>query len=224
MIDNSTPLSSQEYDANIENTVPFYSEFYKQTIDLVKSFHIYEGKWLDTGCGTGTFLFEVIKVFPLFQYVLCDPSKEMILQAKKKLAEVKTELTFRVCGSQQLKYNSEFDIITAIQSQHYLPFDDRVLATRRCYDALKENGVVIFFENFAPKSERSKSIVMERWGRYQKSHGKSDVKIRQHQQRYGTNYLPITLDEHFKLLSEAGYKTMDIFWLSYMQAGFYAIK
>lgn len=31
-MDNTTPMRAKEYDAKIENTIPFYSEFYRQTI------------------------------------------------------------------------------------------------------------------------------------------------------------------------------------------------
>ena len=45
-MDNTTPMRAKEYDAKIENTIPFYSEFYRQTIDLVKARRLEQGKWL----------------------------------------------------------------------------------------------------------------------------------------------------------------------------------
>jgi tRNA (cmo5U34)-methyltransferase len=223
-MDNTTPMKAKEYDEKIENTIPFYFEFYRQTIDLVKSLHLEQAKWLDTGCGTGALFDMAIDEFPAFQYVLCDPSDAMIEQAKAKLASKKVVLDFCVCGSQQLANTNEFDVITAIQSHHYLHYEDRVTATQNCYNALKQDGALILFENFAPNSERSKAIVMDRWRRYQNAHGKTDEEVTRHQQRYGNNYFPITLEEHFRLLSNIGYREIEIFWLSYMQAGIYAIK
>ena len=35
MNDNTTPLSANEYDAEINKTIPFYSTFYEQTIDVI---------------------------------------------------------------------------------------------------------------------------------------------------------------------------------------------
>lgn len=223
-MDNTTPMRAKEYDAKIENTIPFYSEFYRQTIDLVKALRLERGKWLDAGCGTGALVDMAINEFPEFQYVLCDPSEAMIEQAKVKLASKKNVLDFCACGSQHLAYTGEFDIITAVQSHHYMQYEDRAAATQKCYNALKQDGIFILFENFAPGSARSKAIVMDRWGRYQKARGKTDDEVAQHQQRYGTNYFPITLEEHFRLLSKTGYRIIEIFWLSYMQAGIYAIK
>lgn len=42
--------------------------------------------------------------------------------------------------------------------------------------------------------------------------------------RRGTEVLPITIEEHLCLLKECGFKSADILWTSYMQAGFFAIK
>ena len=223
---NTTPMNAKEYDLKIEKTIPFYSEFYKQTMDLIKSFGFKNAKWLDTGCGTGALISQALELkdFDGFQYILCDPSEEMMDVTKKNLAGEKRILDFCVCGSQQLRYTDEFNIVTAIQSHHYMKYDDRVTAVKKCYNALKENGVYICFENFAPNCEQSKSIVMNRWGRYQSEHGKSDIDVKAHIARYGKNYFPITIAEHFRMLKNCGFRVIEIFWLSYMQVGIYAIK
>lgn len=223
-MNTTTPMRAEEYDAKIDNTVPFYAEFYSQTIDLIRALHLEHGTWLDTGCGTGALVEKAIREFPCLQYVLCDPSEAMIDQAKVKLSGKKDVLDFCVCGSQQLTYENAFDIVTAIQSHHYLHYEDRVTATRNCYHALKMGGMFILFENFAPNSPQSKTLVMDRWGRYQKLHGKTDEEISGHQQRYGQSYFPITLEEHCNLLKKTDFKTVEILWLSYMQVGIFAIK
>jgi len=223
---NTTPMSAEEYDLKIEKTIPFYSEFYEQTIDLIKTFGFRNANWLDTGCGTGALISKAISVndFDGFQFVLCDPSEEMVDVTKNNLAENKQVLDFCVCSSQQLRYTNEFNIITAIQSHHYMKYDNRVIALKKCYEALKENGVFICFENFAPNCDKSKSIVLNRWGRYQYMHGKSDSDVETHLARYGKNYFPITISEHFNILQNCGFRVIETFWLSYMQVGIYAIK
>ncbi|MGD0231966.1 MAG: hypothetical protein ABSC19_16690 [Syntrophorhabdales bacterium] len=46
----------------------------------------------------------------------------------------------------------------------------------------------------------------------------------EHRSRFGKSYFPITIAEHLELLRATGFSTVEIFWLSHMQAGFYAIK
>jgi tRNA (cmo5U34)-methyltransferase len=45
-----------------------------------------------------------------------------------------------------------------------------------------------------------------------------------HFERFDSEYFPITIEEHLKLLRACGFKTVGLFWYSYMQAGFYGIK
>jgi len=217
-------MMAKEYDLNVEKTVPFYSEYYRQTIDLVKSLPAKGGKWLDTGCGTGEFVSRVLRVFNTFEFILCDPSEAMVKESTKKLGREIHVKDIICCGSQQIHFQNEFDIITAIQCHHYLRHDDRVAATKNCCDALKNGGVFIFFENFAPNCEYARKIVLDRWRRYQKDHGRSDEEVADHISRYGKNYFPLTIDEHYTLLRNTGFSCMEIFWLSYMQVGLYAVK
>ena len=74
MNDNTTPMSAAEYDDKINNTIPYYSEFYAQTLDVITQCGFSELDWLDLGCGTGTLEEKALQVFPLARFVAVDPS------------------------------------------------------------------------------------------------------------------------------------------------------
>lgn len=221
---NTSPYAASDYDDNIERTIPYYSFFYQQTLDLVAALGLDAFQWLDCGCGTGTMAEMALKMFPKAQFTLCDPSEEMVGLAKRKLSGEKRVREYRVLGTENVDFENRFDIVTAIQSHHYFREDERVKATQNVYRALKEGGIYIFFENTAPLTDEGKRIVMKRWARYQREHGKTDAEIETYLSRYGNNYFPITSIAHLKNLKQAGFKTAEPFWLSVMQAGFYAIK
>ena len=67
-----------------------------------------------------------------------------------------------VCDIKKLAYTNEFNIITAIQVNHYLHIDERKIALQKCYDTLENNGLFISFENFAPFTNFGKSIYLEK--------------------------------------------------------------
>jgi tRNA (cmo5U34)-methyltransferase len=46
----------------------------------------------------------------------------------------------------------------------------------------------------------------------------------EHRKRFGANYFPLTVQEHLELYYRIGFSTVELFWYSYMQAGFFAIK
>lgn len=148
MNDNQSAFNSSEYDRKIKQTLPYYDEFYKQVIELVKTFHNSAIKWLDIGCGTGKMGSVALENIELEQFVFCDSSAEMIRISEEQFHRPNT--AFSVCNVQNLKYTNEFDVITAIQVNHYLHIEERKAALKKCYATLKENGIFITFENFSP--------------------------------------------------------------------------
>jgi hypothetical protein len=45
-----------------------------------------------------------------------------------------------------------------------------------------------------------------------------------HVERFDSEFFPLTVTEHLELLREAGFRTAELFWYSYMQAGVFAIR
>ena len=222
MNDNQSAFNSSEYDRKIKQTLPYYDEFYKQVIELVKTFHTSAIKWLDIGCGTGKMRSVALENIELEQFVFCDSSAEMIRISEKQFHRPNT--AFSVCNVQNLKYTNEFDVITAIQVNHYLHIEERKAALKKCYAALKENGIFITFENFSPFTGIGEKVYLEKWKRYQLKHGKSLEECNKHIERYGKDYFPITVKEHINLMRNSGFQVVEILWLSNMQVGIWGVK
>lgn len=222
MNDNKSAFSSNNYDREIKQTLPYYELFYEQVIELVKTFHHNAVKWLDVGCGTGKMGSVALENIDLEKFVFCDSSEEMIRIARKRFKCYNAE--FSVCDVQKLAYTDEFDIITAIQVNHYLCIDERKIALKKCYEALKNNGLFISFENFAPFTDFGKSVYLEKWKRYQMKQGRSLEECQKHINRYGKDYFPIPLSENVELMQNCGFKVVEILWLSNMQVGLWGVK
>ena len=224
MSDNKTPHKASVYDEQVDQTIPEYELFHDQIIDLVRAYNVSPSAWLDTGCGTGTLVTKALDQFKDTSFNLADPSVDMLSIAKTKLAE-NDRVKFIGSGSLELDLPSEsIDVLTAIMSHHYFDTVDRRKATENCFRMLKRGGIFITFENIRPNSEKGTQIGLERWKRFQLAHGKSEESAIIHLERFNTGFFPITLEEHLHLLRETGFKVCEILWVSYMQAGFYAIK
>lgn len=206
MNDNKSAFNSSDYDRKIKQTLPYYDQFYEQVIELVKNFNYKAVRWLDIGCGTGKMGSVALENVQIEKFVFCDSSEEMIKIAKERFECYNAE--FSVCDVQKLAYSAEFDIITAIQVNHYLQIDERKAALQKCYEALKNNGLFISFENFAPFTDLGKSVYLEKWKRYQMKQGKSLSECQKHISRYGKDYFPISLSENMELMRNCGYKAV----------------
>lgn len=225
MSDNKTPHKASVYDQQVIQTIPEYNLFHGQIIDFVSVYNNSPSVWLDTGCGTGTMVIKALDKFKDTSFILADPSGDMLSIAKTKLAENDRVKFTGLAGSLELDLPGEsIDVLTAVMSHHYLDTEARKKATENCFRMLKLGGVFITFENIKPNSERGTQIGLERWNRFQLSHGKSEESVKKHLERFDTEFFPITLEEHLHLLHEVGFRVSELLWASYMQAGFYAIK
>lgn len=226
--DNTTPHLSTEYDANIVNTIPYYDCFHKEIIQIVQSLDINPSIWLDTGAGTGTMVSECIDIFPNTLFLVSDPSEAMLLEAQHKLSKYGADrIRFLASATTQnlnLDPSLRPDIITAVQSHHYLKKEERMAATKVCYELLSEGGTFITFENIRPFTQQGIANGKRKWANYQMSRGKSEDQVRKHLERFDKEYFPITVEEHLQLYRKCGFQVVELLWFSYMQAGFYCIK
>lgn len=71
-------------------------------------------------------------------------------------------IRFIKAASHELVHDSEYDVITAVQSHHYYRPDERARAVSNCYRALRNGGIYITFENIRMSSETSDTIAMKR--------------------------------------------------------------
>lgn len=222
MKDNASAFNVSNYDEKIKMTLPYYEDFYNQVIDVVKIQFDKPLRWLDVGCGTGKMAEAAFNNVNIDRFVFYDNSKQMIETAQKRFRNKNAD--FIALSAQELDKSEEFDIATAIQVFHYLQREERTEAVRKCYNALRTNGMFITFENFAPFSECGKALFLNRWREYQLSQGKSAGECDNHINRYGKDYFPISISEHLEVLNNCGFKGVEILWVSNMQVGLLGIK
>ena len=222
--DNSTPYLSLNYDEQVRNTIPYYDCFHIETINLIKSACMNPKIWLDTGCGTGSLIEEALDRFKETIFILADPSPEMLHVAKDKFRNNKVVKFLDPIGTQDINLNFKLNVITAIQAHHYLTKQVREKATQVCFDLLEDKGIYISFENIRPFSLEGVKLGKDYWTNFQLSKGKDIDSVNKHMERFDSKYFSITVEEHLKTLRSCGFKIVELFWYSYMQAGFYGIK
>ncbi|MBD5088145.1 MAG: class I SAM-dependent methyltransferase [Clostridiales bacterium] len=222
MHNNISAFDSKEYDKKIVQTLPYYEEFYRQVIDVVKNYNNKKTMWLDVGCGTGKMAEFAFREIDIEKFVFCDNSDGMINIAKQRFYKYNAQ--FDICDILELQYHKVFDVITAIQVNHYFNKEERIKCVHKYYNALKPDGIYISFENFAPFSEIGKNLYLNRWKNYQLQQGKSLMECEEHISRYGKDYYPISITEQVDIMHSVDFKAVEILWLSNMQVGILAIK
>ncbi len=225
--DNATPHKAAEYDMAVRQTIPFYEAIQMQVVDIARTVKPNADCWFDTGAGTGYLVELAVPNFRSTSFVLADTSPAMLDRAKRRLADLQPERVrfLPPIGNQDLcAYQGQIhpDIITAVLCNHYLSREGRHTATEA--RLLPEEGLFITVENITPAAEANVTLGLERWKRFQLEQGRPPSVVDDRAKRFGKEYFPITLGEHYELQRRTGFRNVSLFWLSYMQAGFYAIK
>lgn len=223
MSNRKAAFSAESYDRDILNTIPYYDEVYNQIADVVSVAFLNKAvSWLDVGCGTGKMAEVSFEQCNVKRMICTDNSSAMLEVARQKISSSYVE--FLKLPIEEVNYDSQFDVITSILVNHYMIYEERRIAVRNCYHALKEEGIFFTFENFAPCDKKMKNLYLKRWKKYQYGKGKSMKECEKHLSRYNTEYFPITIQEQIKILRDCGFKSAEIFWCSYMQVGILAKK
>lgn len=228
MKDNATPHDAAQYDMEVAKTIPFYHQFHTETVNLVRTVVPPVSVWLDTGCGTGCLVEHALSRFPGTRFLIADPAPAMLDLARARLAAFPPGRV-RVLGAMPTERLAGSvpeppQVITAIQSHHYGGDEARKAATEVCFRLLQPNGLYVTFENIRPDTARGIEIGLDRWCAFQEAAGRSAQAVAEHRLRFGRDYFPITVPEHLRLLKRTGFSVIEVFWMSHMQAGIYAIK
>lgn len=223
--DNASSHNASEYDRNIRLTIPHYDDIQNEILDFVKVQCPHPAAWLDTGCGTGSFVRKAHGRFPKTVFCVADPSDGMIRVAADTLRECRYSV-LGGCGTGDLPAvtNRRFDVITAIQCHHYLSREGRREAVRACYSLLNDRGFLIMSENIRPFSEEGITRSLASWGAFQRNAGRSEGDVRNHLARFDQEYFPVTVTEHLQNFRDAGFTVAEILWLSGMQGVFWCRK
>ena len=223
--DNATPHNADQYDRQIQLTIPHYDDIHEEILNFVKVQCPHPETWLDTGCGTGSFIRNAQDIFPETEFCIADPSEGMLTVAARTLEGCRYSLIGR-CGTAGIPATTDrrFDVITAIQCHHYLTKEGRNEAVRACYSLLNSGGFLITSENIRPFSDEGIARSLASWGAFQRKAGRNEREVTDHLNRFDREYFPITVTEHLLNFHDAGFPVAEILWISGMQGVFWCRK
>jgi tRNA (cmo5U34)-methyltransferase len=223
--DNTSSHNSDDYDRQIRNIIPHYDDIHTEILTFIKIQCPCPRTWLDTGCGTGSFIRRAQEIFPDTEFFIADPSEGMLAKARETLDGCRYSL-IGCCGTADLPgiTGRRFDVITAIQCHHYLYQEERIRAVRACFSLLDDGGFFVTSENIRPFSEEGIARSLSYWGAFQRRAGRNEGEVRDHLKRFDHEYFPITMTEHLQCCHDAGFSVAEILWLSYLQGVFWCRK
>lgn len=138
--------STQQYDRDIGNAIPFHDEIHQE----LRSFFM--ENWessafldiLDLGVGTGLTSKIVMDLFPYFRFTVVDFSETMMAGARGRLGTEQVEYVLADYAKEVITVNS-FDVVMSVIGLHHQTDVGKLAMFTKIRKALSpENGVFIF--------------------------------------------------------------------------------
>lgn len=141
---NYDKYSSEKYDQDIVNSIPFHKELHKKIIEFVSKNFNKDKKYviLDLGVGTGITSKLIQDLLPNSEFDVVDFSKKMLSGAKKKLGTNKVNYIFG--DYSKLQFSRKYDIIVSVIGLHHQNKEGKKMLFKKIYSLLNNRGVFIF--------------------------------------------------------------------------------
>ncbi|MBU1132107.1 class I SAM-dependent methyltransferase [Patescibacteria group bacterium] len=154
---NYDKYTSDKYDQDIINSIPFHREIHDLIVEFVKKFNPKkEYKILDLGVGTAITSQIIKDILPKAEFDLVDFSHQMLIGAKKKMGKDRVNYIFG--DYSKLRFNKKYDIIVSVIGIHHQNAIGKKKLFKKIFGMLKFGGVFVFGDLVTYKNERQAAL------------------------------------------------------------------
>jgi tRNA (cmo5U34)-methyltransferase len=140
---NYDKYTSDKYDQDIVNSIPFHRDIHDLIVEVVKKYRPNkECKIIDLGVGTAITSQIIRDVLPVVEFDLVDFSRQMLNGAKKKMGKEKTNYIFG--DFSKIKFNKKYDIVVSVIGIHHQNIAGKKKLFKKIFGMLKSGGIFIF--------------------------------------------------------------------------------
>lgn len=225
--DANPPVTTSEYDNMAQIALPGYEAMHTIALSCLRSNLPKTANLLIVGAGTGMELVKFGNSNPEWQMLGADPSSNMLAIAQQKIQQY--DLSERVKLFQGYTHDLPdtvlYDAATCILVMHFLPDDGSKLALLQSIaQRLKSSAafilVDVFGEKNTPEFEQMVSIVQVYW----EEMGMPPEKRLELLETVNKGVYPIPEPRIFKLLAQAGFRSVMRFYTGLWVGGWLATK
>lgn len=141
---NYDAYTTDIYDRDIVNVIPFHRELHEHIADFVKSnfdpTRVYE--ILDLGTGTGITARVIQDLLPHAKIDAVDFSEQMIAGAQKKLGD--KNIRYIIGDYSEMVFDKQYDMVISVVGIHHQDNDGKQKLFKKIYSFLKSGGTFIF--------------------------------------------------------------------------------
>jgi ubiquinone/menaquinone biosynthesis C-methylase UbiE len=205
------------YDSLIRRAVPRYDEMIERLVDYLPAS---AERVLELGCGTGNFTLALARRYPDASLTLVDASPEMLALARSRLeaasAGSAARATYVESRFEDLAPRAgAFDLAASCISLHHVV--DKAALYRALHLGLVPGGALRFSDQIGGSTAANHERNWERWLEHCRAPGhctEEEVRSLLDHAAAHDHYTP--LDEIFRLLAAAGFRSLDCTWRNWI--------
>src|SRR3989339_684758 len=140
---NYDKYTSDKYDQDIVNSIPFHREIHDLMVEFAKKYSPKkEYKILDLGVGTAITSQMIKDILPEAEFDLVDFSHQMLNGAKNKMGKNKVNYIFG--DYSKIRFNKKYDIVVSVIGIHHQNAIGKKKLFKKIFGMLKSGGVFMF--------------------------------------------------------------------------------
>jgi len=200
---------TKEYESLMSKLVPQYKKQQEIIDELLPEGSEKQLRVLDLGCGNGTLSELILKKFPNAYVVGFDLNPQMLDAYNEKLSEFAGRYELIVGDFRFDSIGKNYDLVLAGLSLQHLTWGERKDFYKLVFSALNPNGSFILDDIIIDEDWDTRKDHYKNWMEFIASNGEDpDFWLNKHL----TKDYPVTLEDHFKWLEEAGFSKTDCYW------------
>jgi len=215
------------FDDMLNRSVPLYGESIRRQAEITSEYYQDKSRIYDLGCSNGNLGLLILDRIKDRKFTLIgvDSSMPMIEKYKKRLnGKREQESVHLVCGFlEDVKIQNASVVLINLTLQFIDPRKrDSVIA--RIFQGLNSGGILLLTEKTIHSEDELNDLEIRFYKKFKLDNGYSELEISRKREALEKVLFPETIETHQKRLSQAGFKTTDI-WLKWFNfASFIAVK
>jgi tRNA (cmo5U34)-methyltransferase len=205
---------AEGYDSLIRRAVPRYDEMLSRLVDYLPPA---AQSILELGCGTGNLSLALAERYPDAFLTFLDAAPEMLETTRARLAVKHADALLRRARFVEATFETidprlgPFDLVVSSISLHHVK--DKGALYRTIYALVSPGGTFRFSDQLRGGTDAIHALNWRRWLEFCRTRGNcSEAEVRSLLEHAAAHDHYTPLDEHFRLLTTAGFSGLDCVW------------
>ena len=215
------------FDDMLDRSVPFYKQVIEMTVEILDRSLQAGDTVYDLGCSTGTTLIALAGKLESenLKFVGIDNSKAMLDKAMRKaeMFSMADRIDFVEMDIIQAELSGVGGIMLNYTLQCIKP-STRAEFLKNIYSGLRHNGVLVLSEKIVCQDKQLDQQFLDSYHQFKKRRGYSELEIANKREALENVLLPLTIQENYDLLMQAGFSRVETFFQWFNFVSFVACK